>query len=317
MKVFIEKAGVILKRSLGFILLLSISGTSVALATLTFTGTSMTTDNFVGFFGGLVGVGATTTGVTFYVQSQSVGTTTVQLQGLAGQTARLFAVASSSGVNTFEILSGGVASSSDFRSTSSTFATLNGTLSVTGVLGIGANSTNSAIAYLQSQQAASTTLLIQATTSQTGNLFTVASGSAQRFFEILAPTGVASSTQFRSPSSSVDVLAVPTSITLGGGTAMTKMVCNSTSSKFSSTATTATSTVGIEVAGLSTSTNQAYWWNIASTSAGFADLELVSVQVSSTISSATPRADLYLRNLSSATFAPAGNATTTLCYTQF
>ena len=71
-----------------------------------------------------VGIGATSTAAKLFVQTTSVGTTTVLIQGLAAQTADLFQVASSSGLINFQISNLGVVSSTEFRSVSGTIGTL-------------------------------------------------------------------------------------------------------------------------------------------------------------------------------------------------
>ncbi|RJQ29412.1 hypothetical protein C4571_01620, partial [Candidatus Parcubacteria bacterium] len=71
-----------------------------------------------------VGIGATSTNVKLYVQSTAVGSTTLMLQGATNQTADLFQAASSSGQIYFQIGALGIASSTEFRTPSSTITAL-------------------------------------------------------------------------------------------------------------------------------------------------------------------------------------------------
>lgn len=293
MKVFIEKAGVILKRSLGFILLLSISGTSVALATFTFTGTTVTLDSFMGILSGVVGIGATSTSAMLYVQAQNVATTTLQLQGLAGQTARLFAVASSSGVNNFEILASGVASSTDFIAVNASATNIN----ASGYLVVSATST-------------------LGTTTVTGFTYGTASGTSLSASSYLnTPTLVASnvsSTNVSSTNVTFSGLSVLSGTsTFGGGSQIAKIFCGHTYATLTALAANATGTIGISLTGISTSVAQSFQMGSNATSGYAYNIQLMNVVPSSTANTA----DLVLRNIGSAAL-PTEKALFTVCGTQ-
>lgn len=288
MRLFIERVGVVLKRSLGLILLLSISGTSVALATLTFGPTSVTMDSFVGFLSGVVGIGATSTSATLYVQAQSAATTTLLVQGFAGQTARLFAVASSSGVNNFEILNTGLASSTNFIAVNASTTNLD----ISGYLTVSATST-------------------LGTSTVTGLTYGTASGTSLSASSYLnTPTLVATNASTTNVSSTR--VTVATTFAVGGGTPITNMACASRSYNLGSITAWATSSVPFTLTGISTSSNQTFQFGFATSSAGFDALQFLGVIASSTNNAA----NAYVRNNASTTLSSA-TTTYSLCFTQF
>ena len=111
-----------------------------------------------------VGIGATSSAAKFFVQTTSVGTTTALLQGMAGQTADIFQVALSSGLVTFQVSNTGVASSTEFRTASSTITNL----AFTNATGTG--NLRAGTITLGTSTAAANALLTIATTS---NIFTI------------------------------------------------------------------------------------------------------------------------------------------------
>ncbi|MBI4087575.1 MAG: hypothetical protein HY434_01975, partial [Candidatus Liptonbacteria bacterium] len=166
-----------------------------------------------------LGIGTSQPSSTFHIIAGTTGATTLQLMGLPNQTGNLLTVGSSSGQRYFTISSLGLASSTEFRSPSSTIDTLfltsasSTNLSLSGyglfptllaqnAVGFGSLSTSTSLVFIQGTQVASTTLNLRGTTNQTANLLTIASSTGINFFTI-GPTGLASSTEFRANSSTI------------------------------------------------------------------------------------------------------------------
>ncbi len=314
-KNMIHRGKILLKKSAGMALMILLSGASIAAAALTFTGTAVTSDGALN----LTGAAASTfdTGATGNTLSLN---TTNNAPITLGTGLLTFTTASGTNLGLANVSSSNVSSTNVDVATRFNFAAASSTGNVT--LG-GANTqilNQTTLANVSSTNLDVATRFNFAAASSSGNV-TLGGANTQILNQTtlanVSSTNVDVATRFTSANVSSTRITAGTSLAIGGGTVITNITCNSTSSKFSSTATTATSTIGIAVSGLTTSTNQSYWVGIASTSAGFADLQVVSIQVSSTISSAVARADIYLRNINSATFAPAGVATTTLCYMNF
>ncbi|RJQ29697.1 hypothetical protein C4571_01000, partial [Candidatus Parcubacteria bacterium] len=158
----------------------------------------------------LVGIGATSSLAKFFVQTTSVGTTTAMFQGIAGQTANVFEVASSSGSTVFSISPEGfmrfnptVDSSTAYQWTGSTGNVFLNISSLTERVGLG---TTNPTAKLDVAGASAGPGVITArftsTGGQTADIFQVASSSGAIVFQV-SNLGVASSTEFRSPSSTI------------------------------------------------------------------------------------------------------------------
>lgn len=113
---------------------------------------------------------------------------------------------------------------------------------------------------------------------------------------------------------SAAVINASSSLTIGGGTSVTKLFCNAVSRNVGTILTTATTTISMVLNGISTSSNQAFQFGVSNSSTLELNsaLQLVSVYTSSTANNA----NVVIRNISSATY-PAGTSTYSVCFTQF
>ena len=144
------------------------------------------------------------------------------------------------------------------------------------------------------------------------------SGVSARYFN----TSPTSSTAGRDGSISISGDLTVTGITnssgtsIGGGTNATLMRCTTTSKSLPAIDSGATTTVSFSLTGVSTSSNQVYWFGHNTSSAGFATLAVGGFIPSSTANGM----DVTLFNPSSTlntTFAAKGTSTFSLCYLQF